>query len=190
MSVVCPQDPNSDNTITTECASPIGAILFEFDGAVVPTLLADMEMVNKDSKVLVWSRKGHSIDATSEVLSFAGDAELVSVTAVDYDTRELKASIVGKVAPLAFALNPAYPNPFNPFTNLSFTLPEALDYSLKIYNVAGQLVRSYEDMGSVGLNVISWDGKDKAGVDVASGVYFYKLIAGGFTATQKMVMMK
>ncbi|MCK4224327.1 MAG: T9SS type A sorting domain-containing protein, partial [candidate division Zixibacteria bacterium] len=95
-----------------------------------------------------------------------------------------------KVAPTAFALNPAYPNPFNPFTNLSFTLPEAVNYNLKIYNVAGQLVRSYEGMGSVGLNVIGWDGKDNAGDEVSSGVYFYKLTAGGFSATQKMVMMK
>jgi len=181
----------SGNTITTECASPIGAILFEFDSAVVPTLLAtNMEMVNKDNKILVWSSEGYSIKAAAEVLSFAGDAELVSVTAVDRDSRELQTSIAGKVAPTAFALNPAYPNPFNPFTNLSFTLPEAVSYSLNIYNVAGQLVRSYEGMGVTGLNVITWDGKDLAGVEVASGVYFYKLTAASFTATQKMVMMK
>jgi|GEM_PF-1508186 len=179
----------SGNTITTECASPIGAILFEFDGAVQPTLLANMEMVNKGNKVLVWSRDGNTI-TTAEVLSFTGDAELVSVTAVDRDSRELQTSITAKVAPTAFALNPAYPNPFNPFTNLSFTLPEAMNYSLKIYNVAGQLVRSYEGMGVTGLNVVTWDGKDYAGVEVASGVYFYKLTAAGFTATQKMVMMK
>jgi|GEM_PF-6971720 len=181
----------SGNTITTECASPIGAILFEFDSAVVPTLLAtNMEMVNKDNKILVWSSEGYSIKAAAEVLSFAGDAELVIVTAVDRDSRELQTSITAKVAPTAFALNPAYPNPFNPFTNLSFTLPEAVGYSLNIYNVAGQLVRSYESMGSVGLNVVIWDGKDNAGNEVSSGVYFYKLNAAGFTATQKMVMMK
>jgi hypothetical protein len=179
----------SNNTITTECAAPIAAMLFEFDASVQPTLLADMEMVNKDNKVLVWSRDGSTI-TTAEVLSFTGDAELVSVTAVDYDTRELQTSITAKVAPTAFALNPAYPNPFNPFTNLSFTMPEAMNYSLKIYNVAGQLVRSYDGMGVTGLNLITWDGKDHAGAEVASGVYFYKLTAGSFSATQKMVMMK
>jgi flagellar hook assembly protein FlgD len=45
-------------------------------------------------------------------------------------------------------------------------------------------------MGNVGLNVITWNGKDNAGNEVSSGVYFCKLIAGGFTATNKMVMMK
>jgi len=178
-----------NNSITTECASPIGAILFEFDGAVVPTLLTNMEMVAGANKVLLWSREGYAIEAATEVLSFAG-AELVNVSAVDRDSRELSTTITAKVAPTAFALNPAYPNPFNPFTNLSFTLPEAANYSLNIYNVAGQLVRSYDGMGVAGLNVVSWDAKDNAGVEVASGIYFYKLTAGSLTATKKMVMLK
>jgi flagellar hook assembly protein FlgD len=122
-------------------------------------------------------------------MSFSG-AELVSVSAVDRDSRELKTSMTARVAPTTFALNPAYPNPFNPFTNLSFVLPEAMNYNLRIYNVAGQLVRSYEGVGSASLNVVTWDGRDNAGVEVSSGVYFYKLIAGGFSATEKMVMMK
>jgi hypothetical protein len=177
-----------NNTITLECAAPVGAMLFEFDGAVTPTMLANMEMVYNGNKVLVWSREGTSL-TTAEVLSFSG-AELVSVSAVDRDSRELKTSMTARVAPTAFALNPAYPNPFNPYTNLSFLLPEATSYSLKIYNVAGQLVRSYEGVGSADLNVITWDGRDNAGTEVASGVYFYKLTAASFSATEKMVMMK
>ena len=176
-------------TISAECAAPIGAILFEFDSVVNPTLLADMEMLNKGNKVLVWSRNGKSF-SSGEVLTFAGEAELIAATAVDRDSRELTTTISGKVSPPAFALHPAYPNPFNPFTNLSFDLPEAMNYSLKIYNVTGQLVRSYENMGSVGLNTITWDSKDNAGVEVASGVYFYKLTAGDFSATEKMVILK
>jgi hypothetical protein len=179
----------SGGTITTECAASIGAILFEFDADVVPTLLADMEMLHSDNKVLVWSSKGKSF-STAEVLSFEGKTELVTATAVDRDSRELTTSITGKVAPLTFALHPAYPNPFNPFTNLSFTLPEVMEYTLRIYNVAGQLVRSYEDVGSAGLNMIKWDSKDNVGVEVASGVYFYKLTAGGFSSTEKMVILK
>ncbi|MGB7062458.1 MAG: T9SS type A sorting domain-containing protein [Candidatus Zixiibacteriota bacterium] len=177
----------SNGIISTECAAPIGAILFEFDGAVDPTLLADMQMVHNGNKVLVWSSTGKSF-STAEVLSV--DAELVSVSAVDRDSRELTTTITAKVAPTAFALHTAYPNPFNPFTNLSFNLPEAMNYSLKIYNVAGQLVRSYSGVGSQNLNVVTWDGKDNAGSEVSSGIYFYKLTAGSFSATQKMVMMK
>jgi hypothetical protein len=125
---------------------------------------------------------------SAEVLT--ADAELVSVSAVDRDSRELTTTITAKVAPSSFALHAAYPNPFNPFVNLSFDLPEAMDYSLRIYNVAGQLVRSYSGMGSQSLNVVTWDGRDEAGSEVSSGVYFYKLTAAGFSATEKMVMMK
>jgi hypothetical protein len=182
----------SNGIITVEGAN-VGAILFEFDGAVNPTLLANgMEMVAGTNKVLVYMSPttGQSLDAASEVISYAGDAKLVSVEAVDRDTRVLTTTITAKVAPTTFALNPAYPNPFNPFTNLSFTLPEAANYSMKIYNVAGQLVRSYDGTGAAGLNVITWNGKDNAGNDVSSGVYFFKLIAGKYSATEKMVMMK
>jgi hypothetical protein len=179
-----------NGVITVEGAN-VGAILFEFDGAVNPTLLAaNMEMINKDNKVLVWSQSGNSIENVAEVLSYTGDAKLTSVTAVDRDTRELTTTITSKAAPTTFALHQAYPNPFNPFTNLSFTLPEAASYSMKIYNVAGQLVRAYDGTGAAGLNVITWNGKDNAGNDVSSGVYFFKLIAGKYSATEKMVMMK
>jgi hypothetical protein len=181
----------SNNVITTECASSIGAVLFEFDGAVSPTLLAtNMEIVAGTNKVLVYMNPitGASLEGTTEVLS-AG-SKLLSVTAVDRDGRDLKTTITAKAAPTAFALNPAYPNPFNPYTNLSFILPEAISYSLSVYNVAGQLVRSYEGLGQVGMNMITWDGKDNSGVSVASGVYFYKLTAGKYSATEKMVMMK
>ncbi len=181
-----------NNTITVEGAN-VGAILFEFDSAVNPTLLAtNMEMVAGTNKVLVYmnTTTGQSLDAVSQVISFTGDAKLVSVTAVDRDTRVLTTTITAKVAPTTFALHPAYPNPFNPNTNLSFTLPGAANYSLKIYNVAGQLVRTYEGSGVSGLNVITWNGQDNAGSPVSSGVYFFKLIAGQYSATQKMVMMK
>jgi hypothetical protein len=179
----------TDGVVTTECASQIGALLFEFDGTVTPTLLAgNMEMVANGNKVLVWSRTGQTIQ-NADVMSYTG-AQLVSVQAVDRDSRTLETVITARMTPTAFALHPAYPNPFNPSTNLSFTLPEAASYSMRIYNVAGQLVRSYEGMGSQGLNVITWDGRDNSGSEVSSGIYFYQLTAAGNSATEKMVMMK
>jgi hypothetical protein len=180
----------SDGKITVECASAIGGLLFKFDGNVTPTLLnTNMDLLSNESNVLVWSSAGNSIAGASELLNTSG-AKLVSVMAVDREGRDLATTITTKLTPTAFALHPAYPNPFNPNTNLSFTLPNATAYGMNIYNVAGQLVRSYEGMGNVGLNVIAWDGKDNAGSDVSSGIYFYKLSAGSFTATNKMVMLK
>jgi hypothetical protein len=136
----------------------------------------------------VWSTTGQTVQ-NAEVLSFTG-AQLVSVQAVDNEARELQTTISARVTPTSFALHAAYPNPFNPFVNLSFNMPDAASYSMRIYNVAGQLVRSYEGTATAGLNVITWDGKDNSGSEVSSGVYFYKLTSAGNSATEKMVMMK
>ena len=83
------------------------------------------------------------------------------------------------------------PNPFNPTTAISYTLASRENVSLAIYDVGGKLVRTLES-GSrdLGTHSVSWDGRDNAGSTVGSGVYFYRLDAGKFSATKKMVMLK
>jgi hypothetical protein len=85
-----------------------------------------------------------------------------------------------------------YPNPFNPTTTIDFTLREPGPVLLEIYNVRGQLVRRLvDDVRTAGMvHSISWDGTGGAGQHVASGVYFYRLVAPGFTRTRKMVLLK
>jgi parallel beta-helix repeat protein len=94
--------------------------------------------------------------------------------------------------PKSFALMQNYPNPFNPETYISFALPVSSPVSLKIYNVAGQLVKTLVDgeQMTVGLHVVRWDGTNNGGEEVASGIYFYKMSAGDFHATKKMVVTK
>jgi uncharacterized repeat protein (TIGR01451 family) len=90
-----------------------------------------------------------------------------------------------------FSLGDAYPNPFNPETEISFSLPERAEVSLVIYNVLGEKVRTLVNGEmSAGTHTISWKGTDEAGNPVASGIYFYKLSAGDLTATKKMVLTK
>jgi hypothetical protein len=98
--------------------------------------------------------------------------------------------------PVGFELSQNYPNPFNPSTTIKFTLPEQqgganLPATLKIYNVLGKVVRTLvnEPMAS-GDHQVVWDGKDDRGNQAASGIYFYKLRAGDFQDTKKMVLMK
>jgi len=64
------------------------------------------------------------------------------------------------------------------------------DYALAIYNVAGQLIRTFDGSASAGVVKVVWDGKDASGSTVASGMYFYKATVGSFTTTKKMVLMK
>ena len=94
------------------------------------------------------------------------------------------------------SLLPNYPNPFNPETWIPFRLAEDADVMLTIYDVGGRMVRSL-DIGhsKAGIHesrdkAIHWDGKNDLGENVASGVYFYHLMAGGYSATRRMVILK
>jgi len=92
--------------------------------------------------------------------------------------------------PTEFALLGNYPNPFNPATTIAFALPERSEVSLKIYNVVGQLVWSYNNEFDAGHHSVTWNSQNKNGETVASGIYFYRLNAGKHRATNKMVLMK
>lgn len=93
--------------------------------------------------------------------------------------------------PEEFALLHNYPNPFNPQNQISYALPQDCDVKLTIYNLLGQSVRILVDEHQMaGYKKIFWDGKDEQGRDVASGVYFYKIHAGDFVQTKKMLLLK
>lgn len=83
------------NEITSFSSGQIAAIRFEFDSTTVPILLAtNMEMMNKDNKILVWNRMGNCIVRGDKVISFTGNVRLKKVEAADRDSRELKNLIV------------------------------------------------------------------------------------------------
>ncbi|MCH7549200.1 MAG: T9SS type A sorting domain-containing protein [Candidatus Krumholzibacteriota bacterium] len=89
------------------------------------------------------------------------------------------------------SLSQNYPNPFNPTTTIDYSLRDRSQVSLKIYNVAGQLVRTLINEVKVsGAHTVAWDGRNGAGQNVASGVYFYKLTSKNFVQTRKMVLLK
>jgi len=91
----------------------------------------------------------------------------------------------------ALELHQNTPNPFNPTTMISFTLPERARVTLAIYDVAGKLVKTLvDDMVGEGLREEVWDGKDANGSPASSGVYFCRLTAGEQTLTKKMVLLK
>ena len=89
-----------------------------------------------------------------------------------------------------------YPNPFNPETWIPYQLAEAADVSVTIYTANGRIVRTlalgHQEMGEYKnrSRAVYWDGKNNSGEPVASGIYFYTLSAGDFTATRKMQILK
>ena len=90
------------------------------------------------------------------------------------------------LTPLTYELSHNYPNPFNPITTINYAVPRSGNVRLIIYNLIGQEVARLVDGNVImGLHTIKWDASA-----FASGVYFYRLQAGEFVQTRKMVLLK
>jgi hypothetical protein len=88
-------------------------------------------------------------------------------------------------------LHENYPNPFNPNTTIGYALPAESKVVLTIYNSAGQKVRTLVNtLQSAGEKTVQWNGTNNRGEKVTSGIYLYRLEAGNFVQTRKMILMK
>ncbi len=97
----------------------------------------------------------------------------------------------GIILPLITELRGNYPNPFNPITTISFSLVEAGNVSINIYNMRGQLVKTLVNAElENAYHEVSWNGKDNNGKNTASGVYFYTMRTQNYNSTKKMILMK
>jgi hypothetical protein len=95
------------------------------------------------------------------------------------------------MVPTGYELTQNYPNPFNPTTEIRFSLPRSSAVKLLIYNILGQEIKTLIDRPmDAGIYTADWDGTNNSGRSVASGIYFYRLTAGSFTETRKMVLVK
>ncbi len=93
--------------------------------------------------------------------------------------------------PAATALVGNFPNPFNPKTTIRFALSSAEAVQLNVYDLTGRVVKTLVNGPmSADHHEVVWDGKNGSGDRVASGVYFYKLVAGDYSATEKMLLLK
>jgi hypothetical protein len=93
--------------------------------------------------------------------------------------------------PSNYALHQNYPNPFNPSTSISFSLEKQERVKISVYNLLGQKVIELVNQEiEAGLHKVEWNGKDAAGKNVSSGIYFYKMQADDFESTMKMTLLK
>ncbi len=98
---------------------------------------------------------------------------------------------VQTTSPRVFSLSQNRPNPTTGSTNISYQLPAKTHVSLTVYNAAGRVVRSLVNgLVDPGCYEVAWDGRDSIGMKVSSGVYFYRLTAGHFEASRKMVVLR
>jgi hypothetical protein len=185
------------NAISMNAPVNVGAALFTFqvNGEIGTPTLADgisMDMkyaVNGDElRVLVYNIGTNAIPAGDNVIvNVPGNVELMSAEVAAYDGFGIDAMV--RNLPASFSVK-NYPNPFNPQTTIALDLPVASDWSVKIYNVAGQLVKDSSGHNEAGTHNVVWNGTDNSNTSVASGIYFYKVEASNYSVTKKMMLMK
>jgi hypothetical protein len=96
-----------------------------------------------------------------------------------------------KTIPTAYVLYQAHPNPFNPKTTIRYQLPHTSDIRLIVYNELGQKVSTLVNSRiEAGYHKVIWHGRNDLGLQMPSGVYFYRLEAGNYVETRKMVLMR
>lgn len=160
--------PNSTGTLISNA---VGTQTFTFQYKIDP--------VWKDT--MIYTVAFVQNDVTKDVIN-AGKSETTHYVVDVGDDHTL---------PMNFALGSNYPNPFNPSTTIEYDLAENSNVELMVYNMLGQVVRTliHEDRPA-GRHKILWNGLDDRGQRVGSGVYVYRLRAGSYTQSRKMVMIK
>jgi hypothetical protein len=205
--VVTTENTGGAVTIRTDAVSTIGAANFVCklsDGVSIgePRLLnaaAGMEMLhsveNGVLKILIFNIGKNRIEPGTQSLieiPMIGNGTMVVQKAdiCDYEGRPYVTAAKNSGLPSSFTLSQNYPNPFNPSTTISFALPSATNWHLTVFNVNGSIVREFDGSSEAGVREVVWDGTNETGSVTASGIYFYRLQAGSYSETKKMMLLK
>lgn len=129
--------------------------------------------------------EGYDLATIEEVVVTEGNA----TTGVDFTLEPIVSSENIIVANTKLGDN--YPNPFNPITNIAYSISEIGKVTIEVYNLKGQLVKTLvNEIKETGEYSINWNGTDKTNKPVSSGVYLYKMKSGNYSSTRKMILMK
>jgi len=113
------------------------------------------------------------------------------IAGTNENTSEDSVQTVRNNLPANYSLSPNYPNPFNPTTTFKYGLKEKAKVTIKIYNLLGkEIITLVNKTQPAGYQSVTWNGTDRFGNPVPSGIYICRMIAGNFTKSQKMVLMK
>jgi PKD repeat protein len=157
-----------------------------FKDPTAPTLAAGFRIRKEgDGTFIYMAGRPYRYDtgASYQNYGYMLDNWTSDVTAIDDDEPDLLAR--------PFGLTQNQPNPFNPSTQIRFSLAHAGHVSLKLYDAAGRCVRTLvDDTRSAEEHTVTWDGRDDAGAGVAAGVYLYKLQTDDDSQTRRMVLVK
>ena len=164
----------------------VAGIQLEVSGEFTITsshLPAGWEMVNHNKTIILFTHDGSTIDPGT-LFEYTGDMKIESALVADWYGSDVLVSSV--LIPEEYILDAAYPNPFNPVTNISFSLPENQDITLQVYNLQGQAIETlvHGNM-EAGYHTMQWNADNHV-----SGIYFVRMIAGEYVNSQKLILLK
>ena len=159
-------------------------------------VLASAHCMRDDNEVCVYGTvTDHNGEALYAIISFISAAN-DTITSGTKSNGEFGIAVpfmttyVEEESQQEFFLYQNYPNPFNPDTVIEYSLENESYVKLNIYNITGQMIRSLcAGHEKQGIHRITWDGRDDSGNPASSGVYLYRLEAGNFTQTRKMLLL-
>lgn len=194
----------TDSTVSVTTADTIVSVYMRFDGPIAATLvpiqmIMGVEVVADTTYVIIYSLSGESF-TEGEVITYTGSGRLDSVQAVNIHEEQLTTAIniatgIGGLEdpnlPDRISLSQNFPNPFNPSTEIQFSLPSAALTRLTIHDLLGREVLTLLDQSlPAGQYGVVWDGHSRNGETVASGVYIYRLTAGTTSLSRKMLLLR
>jgi hypothetical protein len=163
--------------------SPVGLVFVGRNTLLYQSLVLNLFGLDRKSlgSAINESRNQAINDYTKRMLNLWGDPSLIPNYDITVAVEDFQATV-----PADFALHQNYPNPFNPSTKIRFVIPKSSFVNIKVYNVLGKEVATLvNEEKPVGSYELEFDASR-----LPSGIYFYRLQAGDFVETKKMVLMK
>ncbi len=193
----------NDDVVNIEMVSPldVGGVLLEIDHTgmdIGGPSAHDMDMAFRDQegklRVLIYSMDGNTIPpGNSTILSIpvisnnGGSLSITEVSSADLYGRTLETAVsAASPLPARYDVLPNYPNPFNAMTVIGLALPQASHVKVEVFDLLGRSVGIlFDDNLPAGRHDVTWDASSQT-----SGVYFYRVLAGEFRQTRKMLLIK
>lgn len=185
--------PGIDVIVTNAGGDTVGSFVTDEDGIVSVDVAAKGITFSgySDAQNPFTLSAVHNLDDGTSALIGSVTATVTKDTAITLSISYLGLAAGEADLPTEFALSQNYPNPFNPSTTIRYALPEDANVRLRVYDIAGRLVKTLiQGTQNAGYYYVMWDGTDNAGKATASGIYIYELVAGDFRQVDKMIFLK
>tara|TARA_B100000902_G_C27262107_1_gene891406 strand:+ start:556 stop:1530 length:975 start_codon:yes stop_codon:yes gene_type:complete len=160
--------------------SPLLSLTVEETGDVEQNASVVLTAINNGDSGLVFS-DGEGVSLSAEFLD--------ALWTVGSEITTLDNNMLN---PYSYSLKNNYPNPFNPSTTIEYSIAEISDVNISVYDASGRLVKNLISSQHVPGDSyqVSWNGTNESGTSVSAGMYFYKINAGSFVETKKMLLIK